>query len=335
MQKDNTWNILTIDDNWHNSRLDVFLEVKLEISRSKAKKLIKNGLVLINERIVKKAGEKLKKGGVVKVFIPAEEENLELTPLELDIPVLYEDEYLAVIEKPAGLVVHPASGHRRDTLVNALIGKFEKLSIYGGMERAGIVHRLDKDTSGVMVITKDERCHELLSRMFKEKKVTKVYIAITRGEPQKLLGIIDKPIGRHPVDRKKMTIRGDGREAMTIYKLIKRNPPYNLVLARILTGRTHQIRVHFKSINMPVIGDAAYGKDLSLIKRQALHSSFIALDHPIKGQKIVIFSPPPIDIVEVMLKLDLYLKEEELEREIMKFIEETKNLYTEPSQVSS
>lgn len=337
MQEKDTWKILKVDENWHGKRLDLFLEENLSITRSRAKKLIEGNHVFIDGIMATKGGIKLKKGSIIRVeLVEEEEEKFEPLPNpDLDVPVIYEDDYIAVIEKRAGLVVHPACGHKNDTLVNALIAKFRKLSSLGGSIRAGIVHRLDKDTSGLMIIVKDEKTHEILSDMFKDRKITKVYIAITIGNSQKELGIIDKPIGRHPTDRKKMTIRKDGRSALTIYRIIKRNPPYNLVLAKILTGRTHQVRIHLKSINLPIIGDEVYGKKHPLLNRQALHSSFLSFTHPITGQKLELFSPPPIDMTELMVKLDLYMDREELKSHIKAFLDEIKNLCIEPYQVSS
>ncbi len=338
MQKKDTWKILKVDENWQGKRLDLFLEENLSITRSKAKKLIEEKHVFIDDIVATKAGIRLKKNSVIRVELTEEEYEEELEPIpnpDLEIPILYEDDYIAVIEKRAGLVVHPACGHKDDTLVNALIAKFQRLSSLGGTVRAGIVHRLDKDTSGLMIVVKDEKTHQILSDMFKDRKITKVYTAITIGNPHKELGIIDKPIGRHPTDRKRMTVREDGRSALTIYRIIKRNPPYNLVLAKILTGRTHQVRVHLKSVNLPIIGDEVYGKKHPLIDRQALHSSFLAFTHPVTGKKLELFSPPPADITELMVKLDLYMDSEELIKHIKAFLEEIKNLCIEPYRVSS
>ncbi|MEO0279092.1 MAG: RluA family pseudouridine synthase, partial [candidate division WOR-3 bacterium] len=261
MQNPNTRQVLTfkVEDKKDEKRLDVFLEEKLEISRSKAKKMIESGFIYIDNVPARKPGQKLRIGQVVRATILEEKEEPP-KPIEIEIPVIYNDENIAVIAKPAGIVVHPAHGHKNDTLVNALFSMFEKLSLEGGLERAGIVHRLDKETSGLMVIAKEESCHRALTEMFKERIVKKVYIAIATGNPSLREGIIEKPIGRHPIDRKKMAITEKGRYALTAFKIVKEKSPYYLVLAKPVTGRTHQIRVHLKSIGIPLLGDPIYGK---------------------------------------------------------------------------
>lgn len=305
MRREGVRKILAVSEDFSGSRLDRFLESHLELTRSQAKKLIDSGFVWVNGELPKKPGMKVTEGAIVEVFIPEPEES-ELIPVDMDLKIYYEDEYLAVIEKPAGIPVHPACGHAQDTLANALIARFPALSTLGGKERPGIVHRLDKDTSGLLIIAKDEKTHTLLSKMLQEREITKVYVALCWSVPRFKEGTIEASIGRHPVDRKKMAVVPNGREAISIFRVISFTDNYSLLLVRILTGRTHQIRVHLHHIGCPVIGDRIYGKKgLDLIDRQALHATYLKFYHPVTGEVLELFSPLCEDIGEVANNLGL------------------------------
>ena len=300
MQHQDIRKVFRVGDTFHNQRLDRFLESQLELSRSQIKRLIDKGFVFVSGERARKPGLKVKKNEEVLVIIPPPEP-AELLPKDMDIKVYYEDEYLAVIEKPAGIPVHPAAGHRQDTLANALIARFPAISSLGGKERPGIVHRLDKNTSGLLVVAKTEDAHMKLSAAFKEKRIVKGYVAICCGRLPAVEGIIDAPIGRHPVNRKKMAVVKGGREAFTAYRVIKSQRDLHILAVRIYTGRTHQIRVHLHHIGCPVIGDETYGKKrLDLIDRQALHATYLRLVHPETEEEMEFFSVPPNDMARIM-----------------------------------
>lgn len=285
-------------------RLDVFLAEKIpNLSRSQAKKLISEGRVKVGGEPLTKPKHRLKPGEEVQVFIPAPRP-LSLEP-DTGVPfeILYEDEGLAVINKPAGVVVHPAAGHLEGTLVHGLLARLKDLSGVGGAMRPGIVHRLDKDTSGLLLIAKDDRTHQALSAMFKERKVKKVYLALVHGVPQALSGKIEAPIGRHPVNRKKMAIRPEGREAITFWRVKEAFRRAALLEVEPLTGRTHQIRVHLASIGHPIVGDELYGGAKPhgpKASRQLLHAWKIRLKHPLTGKELTFEAEPPGDFREVL-----------------------------------
>jgi 23S rRNA pseudouridine1911/1915/1917 synthase len=301
-------------------RLDHFLADELpELSRSQIKKLIADGHVQVDGRVTK-AGEKLKGGERLRVVEPAPQAAAPVAEA-IELEVLYEDSHLIVINKPAGLVVHPAAGHASGTLVNALLHHCTDLSGIGGELRPGIVHRLDKETSGVMVATKDDATHQDLSRQFKEHSITRRYLALVHGMVQNNQGVIDRPIGRHPTDRKKMSSRsGRGRRAVTRWQVLKRFDRDRLTLLELTleTGRTHQIRVHFADMNLALVGDPVYGSasrtnalhDLELrrlvqcLGRQALHARLLGFVHPATGEYLELESPPPADFQAVLDHLD-------------------------------
>ncbi|MBN2427346.1 MAG: RluA family pseudouridine synthase [Deltaproteobacteria bacterium] len=297
-------------------RLDCFLAACLpEISRSQIKKLIENQLVRINGQPAK-AGEKLKGGETLTVTIPAPVAAVAV-PESLPLKILYEDSHLVVIDKPAGMVVHPAPGHPSGTLVNALLNHCQDLAGIGGELRPGIVHRLDKDTSGVLVVSKDEPTHNALSRQFKEHTAKRRYLAIVQGLVKEKTGTVDRPIGRHPRERKKMTVlRSSGRRAVTHWKTLQlfEDDHLSLVELRLETGRTHQIRVHFAQIGHPIVGDPVYGSNkwlkqvadaelrglLLKLERQALHARILGFEHPQKGSFLEFESSLPPDIMEIL-----------------------------------
>lgn len=246
-----------------DKRIDSFLASELDYTRSYLKKLILNGLVKVNGSSIK-PNYKLKEGDSVDVNIP-EAEKIDLMPENIPLDIIYEDDDIIVINKPQGMVVHPAPGNYSGTLVNALLYHCKNLSGINGELRPGIVHRLDKDTSGVMVVAKNDKAHLDLSNQIKERTILKKYIAIVEGVIKDDEGSIEAPIGRDHVERKKMAVTEDGRYALTLYKVLERYKNNSLIEATIKTGRTHQIRVHMSYIGHPIVGDEVYGyknKDL-------------------------------------------------------------------------
>jgi len=274
-------------------RIDVFLAAELDYTRSYIKKLIVDGLVFVNGKTVKPS-YKVKENDEVVLNVP-EAEKIDVLPEDIPLDILYEDDDIIVINKPQGMVVHPAPGNYSGTLVNALLYHCKNLSGINGILRPGIVHRLDKDTSGVMVVAKNDKAHISLSNQIKERSVFKKYVAIVEGVIKDEEGKIEAPIGRHPVDRKKMAVIEDGRYALTLYKVLERFKENTLVEAVIKTGRTHQIRVHMAYIGHPIVGDHVYGfkRQKFKLEGQALHSSVLGFMHPTKGVYMEFEAPLP------------------------------------------
>lgn len=268
-------------------RIDVWISKRLEkYSRSYIQKLLNEGLVFVNGSVVK-SNYKVRINDEITLQIP-QAEVLDIVPESIEIPVLYEDEDILVVNKPKGMVVHPAAGHYSGTLVNALM-KYcgDSLSSINGVIRPGIVHRIDKDTSGVLVVAKSNEAHERLSLKLKDHDINRIYIALVHGIIREESGKIDAPIGRHPVDRKKMAVNtNNGRRAVTHFKVLERFKNATLVEVRLETGRTHQIRVHMSYIGYPIIGDIVYGKqkDKYDIGGQALHAKLLGFVHPVKNE---------------------------------------------------
>ncbi len=293
-----------IDAAGQNKRLDVFLsEAQAEITRSRLKKLIEEELVSVNGSPAR-AKRKLKKGDRIELRIPSPVA-LQAVPEPIPIDIVYEDACMLAVDKPAGLVVHPAPGHYTGTLVNALLYHCRDLEGIGGVERPGIVHRLDKDTSGLVVVAKTEAAHQSLTRQFKDRTIKKVYLALVKGKVRSDRGTINAPIGRHKVHRKKMSSSAPrGREAKTRYEVIERFGHFTYLRVFPETGRTHQIRVHLASIKHPVLGDKLYGgtpgPQYQKMCRQALHAHKLELTHPETGKRLLIESPPPADITAYM-----------------------------------
>ncbi|MDO5708228.1 MAG: RluA family pseudouridine synthase [Andreesenia angusta] len=291
-------------------RLDIYLKGKLkEYSRSQIQKLIKSGNVLVN-REEKNPRYKVKREDIIEVLIESEEES-DLKAENIDLDIIYEDDDLAVVFKPQGMVVHPANGNRENTLVNALLYHFDSLSDINDPEiRPGIVHRIDKDTSGILMIAKNNMAHKSLARQLKDHTVVRKYIALVEGNISEENGIIDSPIGRSRSDRKKMDIVEDGRRAITHYRVLERYERNTLIEAKLETGRTHQIRVHMKSINHPVVGDSTYGikKQRFTLEGQLLHAETIGFIHPRTGEYMEFNYPLPEyfkDLIEKLKKLSL------------------------------
>lgn len=242
-------------------------------------------------------------GAKVTVHIPPAEE-LTLLAEEIPLAIIYQDFDIIVVDKPPGLTVHPAPGHPRGTLVNALLAVAPDLQGIAGTLRPGIVHRLDKDTSGLMVVAKNDRAQQALQRQLKERKVKKSYLALVHGVPSPREGVIEAPIGRHPKNRKKMAVVAGGREAQTRYRVQEQFADrYSLLEVEPVTGRTHQIRVHMAAIGHPVVGDATYGRRSPLIGRQFLHASKLAFGMPLGGREVEFESPLPPDLREALVRL--------------------------------
>ncbi len=290
-------------------RLDRWLAAQVrELSRARIQGLIDQGLVLVDGRACK-SSERLKAGQHVSLTVPRAS---VATPLPEAIPlrVVFEDAHLLVIDKPAGLVVHPGAGQESGTLVNALLHCVKDLSGIGGVLRPGIVHRLDKGTSGLLVVAKHDAAHRALTAQFRARSVEKRYLALVLGVPARSQGEIAAAIGRDPLHRKKMSARAPrGREARSTYRILERLDGAALLEVQIHTGRTHQIRVHLASIGHPVAGDAAYGgtrtppsrrtasrEALRDLKRPALHAAHLAFDHPVSGERVRFDSSWPEDL---------------------------------------
>jgi 23S rRNA pseudouridine1911/1915/1917 synthase len=280
-------------------RLDKYIsEMCPELSRTQAQRLILDGQVTVNGN-PEKASYKLSAGDRVHVKIPPPTPS-HLTPENIPVPILYEDDDILVVDKPAGLTVHPAPGHTGHTLVNAVLSHLATLS--DDVQRPGIVHRLDKDTSGVMVIARNPVAHENLAAQFKQHTVKKVYLALVRGQVTPEEGIIEAPIGRDTGDRKKMAISGEsrGRKALTRYKVIRFLGNYTLLEVMPQTGRTHQIRVHLAAIGYPVVGDATYGIKSPILSRQFLHAHKLGFSLPSTGKYVEFTSPLPEDLEKAL-----------------------------------
>ncbi len=264
-----------------NVRLDVFIASEWGISRSNAKTVIERDGAFVNGVKRQKSGFELKIGDVVEFDVPAPE-TLEVKAENIPLDIVYEDEYMAVVNKPQGMVVHQASSYKKnDTLVNALLYNLDSLSGINGVIRPGIVHRLDKDTSGLLVVAKNDEAHNSLASQIEKKSARRIYYGLCDGNFKEDEGVVDKPIARSKKDRKKMAIDEDGRRAVTHYKVLERFGKYTLVRFELETGRTHQIRVHAASLHHPIVGDEVYGGSTALYKNgQLLHAKELVLEHP-------------------------------------------------------
>ena len=269
-------------------RLDVFLaRLSPDLSRSRIRGLIDDGHVTVDGR-PGKASMRLSAGEIVTLELPPPSP-ADLQPWDIPLSIVFEDEHLMVIDKPAGMTVHPAPGNEDHTLANAVLAHVPDIEGIGGERRPGIVHRLDKDTSGLIVVAKDERTHAHLSNQFKSRGVSKVYLALVAGHPSPPEADIDAPIGRRPHDRQRMAIVSTGRPAITRYRVVTSYKRSTLVEARPRTGRTHQIRVHLASVGHPVVGDAVYGRLVAGLSRQFLHAHRLAFLHP-SSREVVRFT---------------------------------------------
>ena len=305
---------ITVTKRGEGKRLDQFLsETSLKLSRSRAKNLIQKHLISLNQKPAKPSAH-VKAGDIVSGTLP-EPEPLSLKPEPLPLTVLYEDSSIIVVDKPSGMVVHPAYGSPSGTMVNALLYHCKDLAGINGVLRPGIVHRLDKDTSGVMVVAKDDQAYHHLTKQFKNRTVKKVYRAIVYGTVIDDEGLIDSEIGRHPSERKRMSTRTrKGRPAITRWEKVEQFDGATLLEIFPQTGRTHQIRVHLSSIGHPILGDPLYGrkgrpgaihnpvlrKCVKRLNRQALHAQQLEFIHPRTGERVQFVSPMPRDMEEVL-----------------------------------
>ena len=288
-----------------NMRLDTYIASKYDISRTMVQKLIEEGNVLVNEK-EKKISYKVQIGDNIKINIPKPQET-NIKPENIPIDIVYEDNDIIVVNKPKGMVVHPANGNSDGTLVNAIMAICKgSLSGIGGEIRPGIVHRLDKDTSGLLIIAKNDRAHVNMSNQIKNREVKKIYIALVRGNVNEEEATINMPIGRSTKDRKKMAVRKDGKEAITHFKVLKRYSKYTLLEVKIDTGRTHQIRVHMSEIGHPIIGDMVYsnGKNEFSVSGQMLHAKSLDFKHPITGKDMHLEADLPQYFKDVLDKLE-------------------------------
>jgi len=285
-------------------RLDSFIARRQpKISRNRIRHLIDEGLVRLDGNQVKPSA-KVCDGNVVTLTIPPP---VKMTLEAEDIPltIIYQDENVIVVDKPAGMTVHPAPGHPSGTLVNALLAACPDLRGIGGTLRPGIVHRLDKDTSGLIVVAKNDRANRALQAQLKEREMKKTYLALVRGVPKPREGMIEAPIGRNPKNRKKMAVVANGRDAQTKYRVLEvlGDGEYSLVEAKPVSGRTHQIRVHLAALNHPIIGDSTYGKKSELVDRQFLHAWKLDFAMPVSERRIEFESPLPEDLRQALQRL--------------------------------
>ena len=285
-------------------RLDLFVCENTELTRSRVKKLIEDGKITLNGKPCK-AGDSLKAGDVIDIVIE-EPLKLDLTPQNIGIEIVYQDDDLAVINKPQGLTVHAGGGTNGGTLVNALLYHLDKLSSINGVIRPGIVHRIDKDTSGLLVVAKNDLAHLSLAKQIQQKTCKRIYLALVEGAPKCDNGLIDTLITRSDKDRKLMTVSTvKGRQAITEYTVIKKYQGFSLVEFSLKTGRTHQIRVHCKHINTPIVGDKKYGskKQKFDLEGQLLHAHKLIFTHPRTGEEMVFTAPLPDYFEKVLSKL--------------------------------
>jgi 23S rRNA pseudouridine1911/1915/1917 synthase len=288
-------------------RLDQALAELAGVSRAVASRWVEAGLVLV-DGCARPRSYRLQGGECLRWDPPAPAPPAELQPERLPLQVRYEDEHLLVVAKPAGLVVHPGAGHSSGTLVNALLGREgARLSTVGGAGRPGIVHRLDRDTSGLLLVAKDDRTHRALARELAAHRITRRYLALVQGhlEPS---GTVDAPIARHSRDRKRMAVVAGGRRAVTHWRTLERHPAADLIEATLETGRTHQIRVHLAHLRHPVVGDRAYGADRRLaarlgLERPFLHAWRLSFRHPVHGTEVALTEPLPPELEQALRRL--------------------------------
>ena len=311
-----------IEKEHRGTRLDRFLiSATQEISRTHLQRLIRNGDVTVNDKVVKQPSYLLRDSDSVCLTLPPPRPLDTIAPENIPLDILHEDSHLIVLNKPAGMLVHPASGVNSGTLVNALLSHCTDLSGIGGVERPGIVHRLDKDTSGILVVAKTDVVHRKLSAQFERHSITRQYHAVVCGTPAEARGTIDARIARSRRDRRRMTtVENHGRHAVTHYEILETYPKFALVQLTLETGRLHQIRVHLQHIGHPVAGDAIYGGEqraindadtgalkqaLAQLKRQALHARLLGFEHPATGESLTFSALMPIDMQQVVDALQM------------------------------
>ena len=293
--------IFKVPAEYKGKRIDLFLSQHLKdrLSRVKIQKLISENNVRIDGQ-PHKNNYRLREGQTIEIEIPQGQE-LKIEPENIPVNVVYEDDDVIVVDKPAGMVVHPAVGNWTGTLVSALLYKSGKLSELGLPHRPGVVHRIDKETSGLLVLAKTDAAYLGLAKQFKNRTISRKYLAIVQDVVAQEEGLIEVPIGRHPVHRKQMAVSfTKGKNAISTYKVIKRFKDFTLVEVRLKTGRTHQIRVHMAYIGHPVLGDEKYSKESHAIGRQALHAATLGFKHPVTGKYIEFESPMPQDMRKIV-----------------------------------
>ncbi len=304
---------LTIPEELHMQRLDQALAQLLpEQSRSAIARLVAGQQIMVNGTAASKKSNLVLSGDQIEVSL-LDPVNTSIVAQEIALEIVFQDADIAIVNKPAGLVVHPSAGHNDQTLVNALLFHVSDLSGIGGEIRPGIVHRLDKETSGLLVVAKNDAAHRALTAAWSTESVKKIYLAICYGSPREAKGVIDQPIGRDPYDRKRMGVVADGRRALTLYEVLEHPGFVSLIRCSLKTGRTHQIRVHLKHLGHPIVGDPLYSgpqwrgvsdkrvqKALAAMKRQALHASVLSFPHPRTGQVMRFESPLPADMQSLL-----------------------------------
>jgi 23S rRNA pseudouridine1911/1915/1917 synthase len=287
-----------------DERLDRILAAQIsDLSRATAQRLIKDGKVTVNGR-PSKPSYRVQVGDEIVVHIPAELPE-QVLPEDIPLDIIYEDEYMLVVNKPAGMVVHPGAGHISGTLVNAVLARCPQVVDVGGADRAGIVHRLDKDTSGLILVAKDEATRAALQYQFKRRQVAKTYLALVEDQVQPREGIVEAAIGRDKRQRKKMAVVRSGREAQTTYRAIEYFSNHTLLEVRPHTGRTHQVRVHLAWLGYPIVGDAVYGnrRQPLLKSRHFLHAARLRLTHPVTGVEVAFEAPLPPELAAILEQL--------------------------------
>jgi len=303
-EEDENETVIVADKN--GERIDVYISMSLEdMSRNSVQKLIADGRVTVNEKLIK-SNYKIKTNDVIKIIIP-EPELLDVKAENIDINIVYEDNDLAVINKPQGMVVHPAAGHYGGTLVNGLMYHLKDLSSINGVMRPGIVHRLDKNTSGLMLVAKNDKSHNFLAACLKEHSINRIYYALVEGNVKDDVGKVDAPLGRSEKDRKKRAVTTkNSKNAVTNYQVVKRYGKYTLLKLKLETGRTHQIRVHMKYIGHAVVGGDVYGSKLNKfgLEGQLLHSKTVGFIHPTTGEYMEFDSELPEYFQRVLKIID-------------------------------
>ena len=297
--------VIKVTEN-ETKRLDIYIsEAYKMLSRTAIKRLLEEEKIHVNGK-VEKSSYKVKNGDNIEIEIPNAKET-KLEAQNIPVPVIYEDKDIIVVNKPKGMVVHPANGNPDGTLVNAILAMCKgSLSGIGGEIRPGIVHRLDKDTSGLLIVAKNDEAHIKMSKQIQDRKVEKRYIALVRGNVPDDEATIDMPIARSKVDRKKMAVDKNGKEAVTHFKVLKRYGNYTLLEIKIDTGRTHQIRVHMSYIGYPVVGDSVYssGKNEFGVEGQMLHARYLKFKHPITGKELNLEAPLPEYFEKIIKQLE-------------------------------
>ena len=296
---------LIVEPSLSGMRIDAYLREQTPFSRSRIASLMEEGALLVNGEVERKAARKTE-GGMRLLLVVPEAQPVDIVPQNIPLDILYQDADVVVVNKKSGMVVHPAAGNESGTLVNALLYHVHDLSGIGGEMRPGIVHRLDKDTSGLILIAKNDAAHASLSEQFKARTMEKHYRAIAHGSFSKDEGMIDAPIGRHPIDRKKMAINyKNGKDAVTHYKVLERFGNATYIECRLETGRTHQIRVHMTSLGHPLLGDEIYGsgKNPYHLQGQTLHAMVLGFVHPRTGEYMEFSAPLPEYFLDLLEKL--------------------------------